>query len=1050
MPEETPSPETQTADAVPRARRRIGESERAQIILEVTRAVVSNLNLRDLLRAVSECLQRFFSNEIASLVLYEEESQRLRVLALHPTPPGDAIREGALLPLDGTPPGLAIRTRAAVLRERVDFEEFCAPEIRLAYESGLRSGCSVPLISHERVLGTINLGSMREAAFTEADVELLRQIADPVAIAVENTLNFESATKERERVRTLLEVNNAIATNLNISDLLRATSGCLHAYFKHDFSALALYDDKTDSLHVHAFDRARPDTDIYEGEPVPVEGTLTGLAFTTRRAVYRSPINVEETHAAMARRFFEQQGLQTFCCVPLISHGHVVGVLTLGSRQPDAMTAEDVDLLERIAGQVAIGVENSLNFERAQRARERARLLLEINNAVVSHLDLKELVKTVSASLGDIMPHDAAGIALYEPEQNHLREYTNVNYKDVDAFREGDTIPLEGTPAGEVFTTGRPKLIRRPDPEAYPLDRYSRHPAEGSPKSALLAVLASHGRKLGIAGVSSTEEDMFDDEDLELFAQITGQIAIAVENALNFEHATKERERAETLLRINNAITTSLDLRELLHATSDCLRRYFKHDLAGMALYDAESGKLRVHTLESPEPSSLYVEEGFLMPLEGSPAGTAFTTRRTVLVKRLEEWEPPSPVVERALAAGIRSSCNAPLVSRERTLGAVVVASRREEAFTEEDAELLGHVASQFAIAVENALQYREIEGLKNKLASEKLYLEEEIKAEYNFGEIVGQSRALKSVLEQIKTVAPTDSVVLVCGETGTGKELIARAVHDLSSRRERTMVKVNCAAIPTGLLESEFFGHERGAFTGAITQRAGRFELANKGTLFLDEVGEIPLELQPKLLRVLQEQEFERLGGSKTIKVDVRLIAATNCNLREMVAEKKFRSDLFYRLNVFPVLLPPLRERAEDIPLLAGYFAQKHSRRMNKRIDAIPSETVEALCRYRWPGNVRELENFIERAVILTRGHELQAPLAELESPVVAAGDNGSHATTLTPAGLLSLADAERAHIEGVLRHTKGVVGGRGGAAEILGLPISTLRGRMKKLGLM
>jgi formate hydrogenlyase transcriptional activator len=912
---------------------------------------------------------------------------------------------------------------------------------------GVRAGCTAPLISHDRVLGTINLGSFREAAFTVADVELLRQIADPVAIAVENVLNYERATKEGARIRTLLEVNNAIATNLNIRELLRATSVCLHAYFKHDFAALSLYDEETDSLHVHAFDRARPETDIYEGEPVPVEGTLTGLAYTTRRAVYRSPIDAEETHAPMARRFFEQQGLQSFCCVPLVSHGRVVGVLTLGSRQLGAMTAEDVELLERIGGQVAIGVENTINFGRAQRERERSRLLLEINNAVVSHLDLKELVKTVSASLRDIIPHDAAGIALYEPEQNHLREYTNVNYKDVDAIHVGDTIPLEGTPAGEVFTTGRPMLIKRPNPAGYPADRYSQTPVESSPKSACLAPLTSHGRKLGIAGVSSTQEERFTEADLELFRQITGQIAIGVENALNFEHATKERERAETLLQVNNAITTTLDLRELLQATSSCLRRYFKHDLAGMALYDAESDKLRVHSLDLAQPAAQYVDEGFMMPLEGSPAGLAFTTRRTVLVGRLEDWEHPSAVVERALAAGIRSSCNAPLVFRDRPLGAVVVASRRENAFTEEDAELLGHIASQFAIAVENALQYGEIEGLKNKLASEKRYLEEEIKAEYNFGEIVGQSRALKSVLEQLKTVAPTDSVVLICGETGTGKELIARAIHDLSGRRERTMVKVNCAAIPTGLLESEFFGHERGAFTGAVSQRAGRFELAHKGTLFLDEVGEIPLELQPKLLRVLQEQEFERLGGAKTIKVDVRLIAATNCNLREMVAEKKFRSDLYYRLNVFPIFLPSLRERVDDIPLLAGYFAQKHSRRMNKRIDAIPSETVEALCRYHWPGNVRELENFVERAVILTRGHELQAPLSELEAPGPAAGES---AQAPAPAGLLSLADAERAHIEEILRHTKGVVGGKGGAAEILDLPISTLRGRMKKLGLM
>jgi formate hydrogenlyase transcriptional activator len=877
MSEETRTPETQPAADAPDVRAAAVEAERARVLLEVTRAVVSKLSLPDLLSGVSDCLKQFFKHDFASIVLYEEGAGRLRVHALDAPTPGGVFGVGSELPLEGTPPGLASRTRQTVLRRHVDLNEFHSPQTRMAYELGLRSGCSVPLISRERVLGTLNVASLREAAFDEADAELLRQIADPVAIAVENTLNFERATRESARVRTLLEVNNAIATHLNIRELLRATSGCLHAYFRHDFAALALYVEEKDSLHVHAFDRARPDTDIYEGEPVPVEGTLTGLAFATRRAVYRSPIDEGETHAPMARRFFEQQGLQSFCCVPLISHGQVRGVLTLGSRQRDAMTAEDVELLERLAGQIAIGVENSLNFERAR----------------------------------------------------------------------------------------------------------------------------------------------------------------------------KERERAEALLQVNNAITTNLDLGDLLRATSDCLRQYFKHDLAGMALYDAEADQLRVHTLDSSQPIDRYVEEGFLMSLDETPAGRAFTTRRPVLLDRLEDWGIPSPVMERAIAAGIRSAVNAPLISHDRVLGAVVVASRQEAAFEESDAEFLCHIARQLAIAVENALQYREIEGLKNKLASEKRYLEEEIRAEYNFGEIVGQSRALKAVLEQLKTVAPTDSVVLICGETGTGKELIARAIHDLSGRRERTMVKVNCAAIPTGLLESEVFGHEKGAFTGAVTQRAGRFELANKGTLFLDEVGEIPLELQPKLLRVLQEHEFERLGGTRTIKVDVRLIAATNCNLREMVAEKKFRSDLFYRLNVFPIFLPPLRERVDDIPLLAGYFAQKHSRRMNRRIDAIPSETVEALCRYPWPGNVRELENFIERAVILTRGQELQAPLSELEAPASSEGE-AARAQAQTPAGLLSLADAERTHIEEVLRHTRGVVGGRGGAAEILGLPISTLRGRMKKLGLM
>ncbi|HEV2801421.1 MAG TPA: sigma 54-interacting transcriptional regulator [Pyrinomonadaceae bacterium] len=878
MPEETQPIERQSATHAPGARRRssAGETELAQILLDVTSAVVSSLSPHDLLHAVSNCLRQFFRHDFASIVLYEEAAGRLRLHALDAPTPGNLLAEGSPLPLEGTPPGLAIKTRRTVLRERIDLSEFYAPPMRLVYEAGVRSGCSVPLISHERVLGTINVASLREAAFTSEDAELLGQIANPVAIAVENVLNFEHAARESARARTLLEVNNTVAANLNLPDLLRTTSTCLRDYFKQDFAGLALFDEETQQLRVHTLDLSLPDANLYEGAPLSLDNTLNGLAFTTRKPVVRSPIEVRETSWPIARTFYERQGLKAFCCVPLITRGRVLGVLSLGSRQEGAMADEDVEMFQRIADQVAIAIENTLSFERE----------------------------------------------------------------------------------------------------------------------------------------------------------------------------AKERERAQILLEINNAIATSLDLGDLFRESAACLRKYFKHDFAGMALYDEQSGQLRVHSLDAAQTSDAYVEEGFLIPLEGTPAGRAYTSRRTLLIRNLSAAEFPSPMVERAIAAGFRSSCNAPLIARDFALGSVVVASHNEAAFNERDADFLSHIASQLALAVENAVQYRQIEELKNKLASEKLYLEEEIKAEYNFAEIVGQSRALKNVLEQLKTVAPTESVVLICGETGTGKELIARAVHDLSARRERTMVKVNCAAIPTGLLESEFFGHERGAFTGAVAQRAGRFELANKGTLFLDEVGEIPLELQPKLLRVLQEQEFERLGGSRTIRVDVRLIAATNCNLREMVAEKKFRSDLFYRLNVFPIFLPPLRERVEDIPLLAGYFAQKHSRRMNKRIDAIPTETIEALCCYHWPGNVRELENFIERAVILTRGHDLQAPLAELESPALTVEESvGVHAAA---SALLSLADAERAHIEDVLRHTKGVVGGKGGAAEILGLPISTLRGRMKKLGLM
>ena len=511
-----------------------------------------------------------------------------------------------------------------------------------------------------------------------------------------------------------------------------------------------------------------------------------------------------------------------------------------------------------------------------------------------------------------------------------------------------------------------------------------------------------------------------------------------------------ERDRLRLLLDVNNAVVSNLSLKELLYVVSGWLRKLMSFDLASMVIRDEESGMLKVHALDAPAPGGV-LAEGAILPLEGTPPGIAIATRKTVLRDRIDLNEFYSPIMREAYKAGLRCGCSVPLICHDQVLGTINVGSMKEATFTPKDAELLEQIAGQVAIAVQNALNFeraeraiRELSALKNKLVSEKLYLEEEIQTEYNFEEIIGQSAALKKILQQVATVAPTDSAVLLCGETGTGKELIARAIHNLSNRRERTLVKLNCAAIPTGLLESELFGHEKGAFTGAIAQRVGRFELANKGTLLLDEVGEIPLDLQPKLLRVLQEHEFERLGSSRTIKTDARMIAATNVDLPQMVAEKKFRSDLYYRLNVFPITIPPLRERVDDIPLLIGYFAQKHALRMNKRIDTIPKDTVDALCNYPWPGNVRELENFMERSVILSSGSELQAPLGELKLTT-------SIPVSIAPtaSGPKSLEDVERQHIVETLEQTRGVIGGKGGAAEILGLPTSTLRNRMKKLGL-
>jgi PAS domain S-box-containing protein len=503
-----------------------------------------------------------------------------------------------------------------------------------------------------------------------------------------------------------------------------------------------------------------------------------------------------------------------------------------------------------------------------------------------------------------------------------------------------------------------------------------------------------------------------------------------------------ERKQAQEalLLEITNTLVSHLDIRELLGAISASFLKAVPHEYASLALYDADSRQLRLQALSSPYEKDL-VNEETLASLEDSPCGQAFTSRQPLVLDLANADRFPVATVQRLKAEGFKSACWLPLVRGDRALGTLNIASKRESAFGQSEITLLTQLANQAAIAVDNALAYRQISGLIDRLAEEKLYLEDELKTEYNFEEIVGESNGLKRVLKQVETVAPTDATVLILGETGTGKELIARAIHNLSARRDRTFVKSNCAAIPTGLLESELFGHEKGAFTGAISQKIGRLELAHHGTLFLDEVGDIPPEIQPKLLRALQEKEFERLGSTRTIPVDVRLIAATNRNLARMVQERQFRSDLYYRLRVFPITVPPLRERPDDIPILARYFAQKHAQRMNRRIETIPPEASAALLKWQWPGNVRELENLIERAVILSTGSVLQVPLAELRSSESSARPEvGSGAT---------LEDAEREHIARILRETEGVVGGPNGAAARLGLKRTTLNSKLRKLGL-
>jgi formate hydrogenlyase transcriptional activator len=520
-----------------------------------------------------------------------------------------------------------------------------------------------------------------------------------------------------------------------------------------------------------------------------------------------------------------------------------------------------------------------------------------------------------------------------------------------------------------------------------------------------------------------------------------------------------QKERLELLLNLTTKITSSLDLREVLRAVAANIREVIHADAVVVSLPNAASGKSRVIAVDFPHGKGAMKEE---VTVTLSPANKkAIDTLKPVVISTQEREELAAEAYEIAAAEGIKAICLIPLVNRGRVLGTLSISRTTETPFVPEDIDFLSRASGQIAIAIENALAYREISELKDKLAQEKLYLEEEFRSEMGFEQIIGNSTAIKHVLQQVETVAPSDSTVLLLGETGTGKELIARAIHDRSRRKQRTLVKLNCAAIPTGLLESELFGHEKGAFTGAISQKIGRLELADQGTLFLDEVGDIPIEIQPKLLRALQEREFERLGSTHTRKVNVRLVAATNRDLEKMIADREFRSDLYYRLNVFPIRIPPLRDRREDIPLLVSYFVQKFSKQMQKNVEAVPTAVMKGLTAWDWPGNIRELENFIERAVIVTRGKSLEAPLGELRKTDT---DRATHVVHKEQKHIVEensdwridkngvaeeYAKKQREEIIRVLSECKGRVGGADGAAALLGMNRTTLLSRMKKFGI-
>jgi len=676
----------------------------------------------------------------------------------------------------------------------------------------------------------------------------------------------------------------------------------------------------------------------------------------------------------------------------------------------------------------------------ASAAENRYRTLLDVSTVIASQPNLSAVLHSLRKLLSSVVIFDSVSVFLLTKSGTRLRLLAFDRNPEVPALELGAEANISGTTVGRAISEQRAQLIPEVEHELAHIPEWRSSGSVSTPHSAYVFPLSTPGRRLG--AIVFTKSSEFSGDDVELMTSVSSHVAIALASAVASDDSARylrqiadDRDRFRLLLEINNHVVSKLEIGELFSSAAASIRNYFGHDFTGFWVLDKEARKLQCTVLDFPERSQS----------QGKPIlEIAERDFERIRPRRPELWSAgdferlPAPLVSSLKADDIASLALAPLTTANGSLGIIAMGAKASRAFGQEDLDLLSQIGSQIALAVDNALAYGRLTASKDRIEEERLYLETEIRSEFNFEEIVGNSPALRKVLEQIAIVANTDATVLLHGETGTGKELIARAIHGNSQRRSRTFVRLNCAAIPSGLVESELFGHEKGAFTGALMQKRGRFEVADHGTLFLDEIGDITLDLQPKLLRALQEKEFERLGSARTIQVDVRLIAATHRDLPEMIRKNQFREDLFYRLNVFPIEIPPLRERREDIPLLVHYFVTRLSSRMQKCIKTVPKKALDAIASAPWPGNIRQLENFIERCVILSTGEELNVPLSEL-----------NQASEGLLAARSTLMETERQAIVQALRNTSGKVAGTTGAAQRLGVKRTTLQNKIRRLNI-
>jgi formate hydrogenlyase transcriptional activator len=838
---------------------------------------------------------------------------------------------------------------------------------------------------------------------------------------------------EGRRYEAVLRISEALSACREPEDLTEILSEQLREFV--DFSKFYIIVYKQNSTEVEWAVLGAEKSLISVYADVPVEDRPSWRVYATQEPFHIANWDEDERVPPRLKQGIVAQGLELgpLVFVPLTTPHRRLGALGMSGRPETVYSSEDIGFLRLIGRVVAFAIDDNFNLRHAEAAQaelHQQNILLE-----QTEKELRDLINNIPAQVNTLTNDGRVGFV-----NQQMLDYFGKTVEEIRDWASTDVVHPDDL-ANVIANWRRTMESGEPDEMEARLRR-----ADGVYRWFLcrrIPLRDAEGNLIRWYGVRADIEDL---------KRAEGSLVI-------------QNNRLQLLLKLTKEITSSLEFRELLRAISASIREVMDWDAVQIWLADSDSGKFRLYALDFPEGKG-FVKEGILIESVGACKRALETLQPTIRNIANPEDFPPD-LYRLMLAEGLKSQCVMPLVSRGRAVAALTINRRTDDPFLPDEIDFIKEASGQIAIAIENCLAFSQISDLKEKLAQEKVYLEEEIRGEMDFEQIVGNSPALKHVLQLVETVAPNDSTVLLLGETGTGKELIARAIHDRSRRKDRTFVKVNCAAIPTGLLESELFGHEKGAFTGAISQKVGRLELADQGTLFLDEVGDIPIEIQPKLMRALQEQEFERLGSTRTRKVNVRLIAATNRDLERMIAAREFRSDLYYRLNVFPIRMPPLRERRQDIPLLVSYFVQKFAKQMQKKIETIPPAVMRALTAWEWPGNVRELGNFVERAVILTRDRSLAAPLAELrkvtvdESRAAARNTATNHddvarivkETINALNGNITIAgdrvQKHRDRIVSALVETRGRVGGADGAAVRMGVNRTTLLARMKKLGI-